>query len=175
MLLILLKRPHKLPPREQQNLKVYAKPPPIPVPYTPLEALALFVNAKMTKFQYNLIRNEAKERQCKIYPSYDKLKKEKQSCYPPRETIQISDISAEVELQTLIDHTVTRIMTIQNSVLDRIHNDENLTIIIKWGCDGSSGHSNYKQKFDDSTTSSSDSELFVISMVPLQLYSISQQ
>ncbi|XP_077272350.1 uncharacterized protein LOC143902954 isoform X2 [Temnothorax americanus] len=44
---------------------------------------------------------------------------------------------------------------------------ENLTLIGKWGCDGSSGHSQYKQKLDEN--SSSDESVFFTSYVPLQL------
>lgn len=137
------------PTRATKFKRAYKHPASVPVPYTPLQALALFVNARMTKFQYNLIRQEAKQRHCNIYPSYDKLKKEKVSCYPPRKKIQISDMSAEIELQALIDHTVTRITTLQESIFSTVSDDDILRIIIKWGCDGSSGYSNNKQMFND--------------------------
>jgi len=42
-----------------------------------------------------------------------------------------------------------------------------LELILKWGCDGSSDQSEYKQKFEDSTTT--DETIFTISMVPLCL------
>lgn len=38
----------------------------------------------------------------------------------------------------------------------------------KWGCDGSSGHSTYKQRFEN--TSATDEFLFLYSFVPLRLY-----
>ena len=48
--------------------------------------------------------------------------------------------------------------------------DTMLTLIYKWGCDGSSGHSTYKQKFsEEENMYQQDNNLFVISMVPLRL------
>lgn len=46
-----------------------------------------------------------------------------------------------------------------------------VTLIGKWGFDGSSGHSEYKQCFPDSTME--DGSLFVTSYVPLRLVSTS--
>jgi len=43
----------------------------------------------------------------------------------------------------------------------------NLVLVSKWGCDGSTGHSQYKQK--RSAESFSDADLFLSSLVPLQL------
>lgn len=43
----------------------------------------------------------------------------------------------------------------------------NLTFIHKWGCDGSSGQSQYKQPFSEAYIS--DESLFMISLVPLQI------
>ena len=42
-------------------------------------------------------------------------------------------------------------------------------MIYKWGCDGSSNHSTYKQHFSSSDTSKTDQYLFAICLVPLQL------
>ena len=42
-------------------------------------------------------------------------------------------------------------------------------LILKWGCDGSSGHSEYKQKFSD--PANSDASVFLSSIVPLRLAS----
>jgi hypothetical protein len=43
----------------------------------------------------------------------------------------------------------------------------NLVLVSKWGCDGSTGHSQYKQK--RSAESFSDADLFLSSLVSLQL------
>lgn len=44
-----------------------------------------------------------------------------------------------------------------------------LTLLSKWGCDGSSGHSLYKQKFEEDQDS--DAHIFLTSFVPLELIS----
>lgn len=46
-------------------------------------------------------------------------------------------------------------------------NHSNCTIVYKWGCDGSSGHSIYKQKFDD--PEKTDEFMFIISLVPIRV------
>lgn len=48
----------------------------------------------------------------------------------------------------------------------------NLSLICKWGCDGTSGQSTYKQIFsNDDDGSKSDSDVFFTSLVPLQIVS----
>ncbi|CAB3225829.1 unnamed protein product [Arctia plantaginis] len=47
---------------------------------------------------------------------------------------------------------------------------ENLILIVKWGCDGSLGHNEYKHKLDDENDS--DEHIFFTSIVPLQLLHI---
>jgi hypothetical protein len=51
------------------------------------------------------------------------------------------------------------------SVLDDISKE--FVLISKWGCDGSTGHSEYNQRSSEDV---SDSDTFVTSVVPLQLY-----
>ena len=68
-----------------------------------------------------------------VYPSTSKGKGR-----PPKPNTIISDISAEVKLLDLMNHT--------ESLLDgeaELH-PENLTLLNKWECDGSSGQSAYK-------------------------------
>lgn len=49
----------------------------------------------------------------------------------------------------------------------------NLTLICKWGCDGNSGQSEYKQKFMDQE--SSDAHIFLTSLVPLQIVGLDSE
>jgi len=49
----------------------------------------------------------------------------------------------------------------------RAEETSNLVLVSKWGCDGRTGHSQYKQK--RSAESFSDADLFLSSLVPLQL------
>lgn len=67
-------------------------------------------------------------------------------CYPAN--VQVQESCSKVGLQELLDHTVTRMFS-------------------KWGCDGSSGHSEYHQKFTD--PNDCDKYMFLTSLVPLTL------
>jgi hypothetical protein len=63
-----------------------------------------------------------------------------------------------VELQKLLDHTSDRILqTIPNLAEDA----RNLVLVCKWGCDGASGHSQYKQAL--ANPNDSDSSIFLFS------------
>ena len=55
----------------------------------------------------------------------------------------------------------------QCGVLKSISFTTPFTLISKWGCDGSSGHSTHKQRFKNSDAT--DEFLFVFSFVPLRL------
>lgn len=88
----------------------------------------------------------------------------KKKCYP--RDLSISETKCEIPLQRLLDHTSNRILQIPS--LPKIENNmHDFTIIYKWGCDGSSGYSQYKQKYS-TPTSVSDNNLFLFSIVPLQ-------
>lgn len=90
----------------------------------------------------------------------------KNRCYPT--DIRVTESSAEINLQSLLDHTSNRIVESQMPVFDSLPESEKEFVLIgKWGFDGSTGHSEYKQKFSDSEID--DSSLFVTSYVPLQL------
>lgn len=137
-------------------------------PYTPEEALAFFVSNDFTVQTYKNTQQEAKERGFNLYPSYDQVARVKIECYPPVETITITDISAEVNLQSLLNHTSTRICkNILGEVMIESSDCINYTLIYKWGCDGSSGHSLYKQKFNN--VEDTDEYMFIISLVPIRL------
>jgi len=75
-------------------------------------------------------------------------------------------------LQSLVDHTASRIIKSypQGFEEQKLLNDNNtiLTAIYKWGCDGSSGHSTYRQKINDTEMSMVDQHLFSVCLVPLQ-------
>ena len=132
---------------------------------TPEEALVVLVEAKLSRKQYNVIRNAAPDK----FPAYTLLQRAKKKCYPKVETMQISESSAKVSLQGLLDHTIERLVLLQKNVIDTLDNEEisNLTLITKWGFDGSSGHSSYKQAFHG--PGASDSSVLITSIVPLRL------
>lgn len=137
--------------------------------YTAKEALALFTQLKLTRLQYIELRASAIRKNLqKLYPPYYKLLEEKAKCYPMN--MQITDISAEVPLQNLVDHTVSRIAENQKELLVSLndHSDLDLEITYKWGADGCGSQKNYKQKFEKED--SDDSNVFITSLVPLRLH-----
>jgi len=77
--------------------------------YSVEEALALIIDAKLTKSQYTLIRSQAKQRNANIYPAYNKILEAKSQCYPRKDQVLITEISAEVTLQSLLNHTIQQI------------------------------------------------------------------
>jgi hypothetical protein len=132
---------------------------------SPEEALSMFVEAELTKHQYNIIRKKDKKR----FPSYKKIQLAKKKFYPKRKYISITGSTIDIKLQGLLDHTVLRLMQTQHEVIEKQENLQNLNLITKWGFDGSSGHSEYKQKFINSSII--DASIFLSSLVPLRLIS----
>lgn len=133
------------------------------------EALAYYVESKSTSHAYKQTRKWSMLAGHKVFPSFHCLKKAKKLCIPPEESIVITETRAEIKLQAIMDITAQRLISAQREVITAcsLGGDSSLTLVSKWGCDGSSGHSTYKQKFSDSRDS--DEYLFVFSLVPVQL------
>lgn len=151
--------------RLKKNLRMNTK---LPKKMTPDQALAIFVDTKMTKTQYNRIKENSKQFNADIYPNYNKLLEAKKGCYPAG--ILTDEITAEVPLQGLVDHTLNRLAIAQVEVLNHIDQNHTISSIqawFKWGCDGAAGQSRYKQRFTNKDDD--DSFLFSISMVPLRI------
>lgn len=137
--------------------------------FSPDEALGIFLSLKLTKWQYNTLRKSVIEKDINIFPSYYQVQHAKKECYPPKDTITVTETSAKIKLQALLDITTRRIMMplVINS------DCQELTLISKWGFDGASNQANYKQKIqtDNETTESDldDSSIFMGSLVPIKL------
>lgn len=132
------------------------------------EGLALFIDGDFSRDQWMLLRTTAARCNAKqMYPSYKNLVKARKNCLPDEKAFLITEISAEVQLQQLLNHTAQRILALENKALHEGPLLEELELLTKWGFDGSSDHSNYKQKFEDHDAD--DSAIFITSMVPLQL------
>lgn len=127
-------------------------------------ALSMFVEADLSRRQYNLIRDTNK----KFYPSYKLLQQAKQSCYPAKEAYRVTESCAEINLQDLLDHTAKRLVLYLEDVLKQLtpKEQQSLTLISKWGCDGSQ-QAQFKQKMQNEDAN--DSNIFQSSFVPLQL------
>lgn len=133
---------------------------------TDTEALSIFIDLDLTKAQYLYLRNCLTERNVSIFPPYYKLQEAKRQCYPPRSSMEITNISAKVNLQDLLDHTTSRLLMIDSVYKIGLNN---LMLYSKWGCDGSSGQSEYKQVLPEESQLVSDANLFVSSLVPIKL------
>lgn len=166
----LMKEMMESPQRALKIEKAYKKslvPDQKPIPYTNEEALTYIINNNLSKQQYQNTQSGAKKRRTDIYPAYNRIREVKKQCYPTN--ISVTEKSAEVNLQDLLDHTAKRIIEVQEEVLSHVDEDvlSQLILISKWGCDGSSGQSQFKQKA--SHQNFSDADLFLASLVPLQL------
>lgn len=111
------------------------------------EALSLFLDLNLTKDQYNILRTVINKYHKDFVPSYYKLQSVKK-LYLIEPNI-ISESRVELNLQNLLNKTVDSIVKTNK---DRLKTNKdglssNLTLECKWGMDGSSGHSRYKQVF----------------------------
>jgi hypothetical protein len=113
------------------------------------KALSFFVNTKLSTHQYQVIRSSTKQKNADIYPSYNNIREVKQCCYCSKESFTVTDTLAEVKLQDLLDHTILCIVQAHEILLTRVagENIQKIVLVSKWGFDGSSGHSEYKQRF----------------------------
>lgn len=157
-------------PNRLQRIKGSIPTPPdaLPTKYTIEEALALFMDLGLSKEKYSILRSSLKTHNVNILPGYKKVTSGKKDAVPSN--VKVTEVSAEVKLQDLMDHTAKRLiqsLTEEETVLlpDR------LTLINKWGCDGSSGQSAYKQTILTNDTTITDANMFMASVVPLRLRS----
>lgn len=166
--------PNTSPKRSTKIKKAIAFTEKLPTKMSVEKALALYVDNKFTKEQYLSIQQTSKAHNANIYPTYGNLLTAKTECYPS--DIVITEISGEICLQSLLDHTIKRLVIAQLEVLksqvEKFHPNL-INTIFKWGCDGASSQSRYKQGFEDSEND--DSNLFIISIVPLRMSATSKK
>ena len=138
--------------------------------YSVVEALALIINLNLTKEQYQILRTGAQARGHDLYPSYYQVRISKKNFYP--KNILITEQKCEVPLQDLLEQTCRSI--VEGIPCETDHNENrHLTLICKWGFDGSSGYTSYKQVRQEYTPPRAEESLFTTSLVPLRL--INQQ
>lgn len=87
------------------------------------------------KSQYQKIRNASRENCSTLFSSYNKVHRAKLKCYPRKTDISVTECSAEIKLQALLDHTIKRILLTQTDVINSMPYEEvrNLNSISKWG------------------------------------------
>lgn len=132
------------------------------------KALALTTSLDLSKWKYLALRAfMATISNSTQLPSYRKLLEAKKKCYPDPTDIEINEYGAKVKLQALLDLTVQRILQVVGERVDTSSGE--LKMISKWGFDGASAQSIYKQK--SQTLDFDDSSVFMTSLVPLRLES----
>ncbi|GAB0095784.1 hypothetical protein DMENIID0001_112060 [Sergentomyia squamirostris] len=89
--------------------------------------------------------------------------------YPKNEAIKITEVSAEVSVQALLNHTTERLIESLEPVIKECtdHERSNLELICKWGSDGTH-QTQYKQTFKDreSVKETGDKFIYQSCMVP---------
>ncbi|CAH0556507.1 unnamed protein product [Brassicogethes aeneus] len=101
-----------------------------PRQYSKEEALAIFVDCRLTKQSYINLRKSAIKAGHELYPSYKQIQEAKMECCPPEENIFINETRAEmIDLQALMDHTAKRLVSVQQSVLQQHASMMNLKVL----------------------------------------------
>ncbi|GBM95306.1 hypothetical protein AVEN_59502-1 [Araneus ventricosus] len=111
--------------------------------------------SKLSTRQYNVIRQPTNKIHKSMYPAY-KIKVTKQLCYPSG--VNTTENFSEIKLQSLMDHTITRLCKKQEELLKSTRDMRTREIIVKLGCDGAD-QNRYKRRF--SSENCSDESLLV--------------
>lgn len=93
-------------------------------------ALALYHDLNMTVDKWRILRKYSKE-YGDYFPEYRQLMEEKERCYP--EGTNVSERSATVKLQKLLDHTAKRIIATKSIEELQDHEGKDLVLVSKWG------------------------------------------
>lgn len=104
------------------------------------------------------------------YPPYYQVLKAKKECYPDQSAITVTEYNVKIDLQAILNKTAERLLLrLGNEIESRLQHgkEQHLTLYAKWGCDGASGFTEYKQRFH--IDSQRDSNIFFSSFVPLRL------
>lgn len=136
--------------------------------YTPSEALSFIISNNFTKHQYEAIYKGAKLHNCNLYPNYKEIVNAKKAAYPCG--IEVSEKSCEIPLQSLLQHTTSRLLEALQLPLSSNEEENKFILMCKYGFDGSSGQSTYKQAWSEDNLN--DQSLFTTSIAPLQLKNV---
>ena len=131
---------------------------------SPEQVLALYLDLDLSERKYYILRSVVNAVHPDCFPSYYAVKNCRKELLP--KSVEATESVAEVNLQELLNITVTNILkTLKNITL--LSSNTNLTLTCKYGFDGSSGHSTYKQKFENPHIT--DEYFFLIAFSPLTL------
>lgn len=123
------------------------------------KALALYVDMDLSYRTYNMMRTAVNKVHKGCFPSYKSVLRAKEEYIPT--DIKVTESSAEVPVQSLLNRTAKSVMDSNEFPFKN-----NITLECKWGFDGSSNHSLYKQKATNPHLN--DEFMFVVSLVPLR-------
>lgn len=151
------------PTRGKRILQKWKSPDSEMTALSPEEALSLMLHTHLSKNKYSTLRKVANLHGHDLYPSYHKVLEAKKNAYPT--DIFISENVCEVPLQNLLNNTCESIL----KMVVIPETNKTLKLICKWGFDGSSGFSVYKQISDNELKDVMNGSLFVTSIVPLRL------
>ncbi|KAK2575272.1 hypothetical protein KPH14_007657 [Odynerus spinipes] len=119
-------------PREAETIRNFCEQKEENLPQCSKEkALGMITSLKLSKTQYNMLREASLEDNKNIYPSYYQIEQAKVECYPSKDSISVTEEEAKIKLQSLLDHTTLRIL----SLIDKKEKEKcsNLLLISKWG------------------------------------------
>ena len=133
------------------------------------DALALKIQCDLSDSQYQILRNATMKQNANIFPSLKKILAAKSACYP--DDTEISETSAKCSLQSMLDHTASRILQLNNQNSSDLEPGCSGTLYLKAGMDGAS-QTIYNQKFEETELEvgkNHEETLFQTAIVPLKL------
>lgn len=113
------------------------------------EAVDFIGSNELSQTQYKKIYEEAKSRNCNMFPCPSSILPTRKECLPDNITVSDNCISAPIEDVAL--HTIKQMMEVQSDVIDQIFLDEQVDILFTTfdfahGFDGSSDQKRYNLK-----------------------------
>lgn len=141
------------------------------IPFTANEAVNFIMDSNLTSQVYQGIRLACKTKGAELFPTYRHVGTAKLLTYP--KTIQVNQTGAQIPLQSLLNHTAERILDLSKHIIRRIKPTTGrlkVNLSVKWGYDGSSGSSEWRQRFlTDSIRDNTDADLFCTALIPLSV------
>lgn len=127
------------------------------------KSLALILDLDLSNRRYTILRENVNALHNNCFPSLYKIKQLQSDILPKK--IIVNEYMCAVDLQELLNITSFGILKLLDFSL--LQENAKLKLTYKYGFDGSSGHSTYKQKFQDETLT--DEYFFLIALSPLKL------
>ena len=87
---------------------------------TPTDALAAFLEANLSRHQYDVMRQLCPE----TLPCYSLLQREKKTCYTPEEARTVTEDIANIKLQAILDLTASRLAIFLDEQLKSLSQSE---------------------------------------------------